>query len=180
MIPHERHLLLGLLAFLIAFSLGYFWFLPTLKAYGEHRLAVAARTEELANLDQRKALLVRYDAVIKEHQARLNRLALAVPTEADYPELLSQTKSLVEENGLILTNFQPARGSAQAGETLVTMTIRGTYPKLVTFAEQLEKNLRPARIQSVNLVRSGQTATVNDLAATFQIRFIRIPEGGHQ
>ncbi|MBI4175015.1 type 4a pilus biogenesis protein PilO [Candidatus Berkelbacteria bacterium] len=178
MVTHERQLLIALLAVLLSFSIGYFWFAPSIKAYQSHRLAMAVRTEELLAFDQRKADLLEYEQVFTEQQVRLKRLDLAVPTTPSYPELLTQTKTLVEQAGLTLTNFQPGRGSDQQTELVVTLTVRGTYPRIVSFTDQLEDNLRPARVQTLNLVRSGQTNETNDLAATLQIRFVQLGNGG--
>ena len=174
----ERQIMVALLSGLIVFGTIYFWFVPSLKTYQDKQLAVAARSKELADLDLRKADLARYDKFFTDQKLRVGRLEQAVPAEENYPELLVQTKTIAEQTGLTLTNFQPARSESGQREFLVTLTVRGSYPHVLAFTESIEKNLRPGRIQTLNFVRSGQTNRNTDLAATLQIRFVELPHGG--
>ncbi len=177
MTEQERTLLIGTLSLLLSFALGYFVVRPQLRSYHTNQVALAARRIEIDALKERKIELGKLRDQLSRYQAQVDRLRLAVPADEQYPELVSQLSGLAQQSELILGSIQPTRNTQSDQFVVATVTIRGSFPQMVNFAERIEQNLRPARVQSLNLVENAEGARPDQLSGSLQIQFARIPGG---
>lgn len=170
----ERTTLVMILAVVVAFGIMYFGLKPVLANYHEQRVLVGARTLEIKDLEKRKTDLGRLDGQLKKFGPQVNLLNLAVPSEPQYPEILAQVAALAEESQLILTSLQPQQGEVvNATAVPINLTVRGTFPNMLGFAERLENNLRPITVTSISLIESGDPDDASQLTATIQLRMVR-------
>lgn len=174
----ENHGTILVVAVVAVLAIGYFLLAPLMTDYRAHRLDRAARRTEIENLKTQKATLDRLKSELATNAAEVVRLSLAVPAEENPADLVAQVAALVAESGLTLTTLQPAQGGSETSETVMTVTVSGTYPSLITLTENLEKNLRPAKVRSLNLVESRSEEAAGVLSATLEIAFSRV--GGSQ
>lgn len=174
MTEQERTMLIGTLSILLSFALGYFVLRPMLTTYHDQQVARAARKVEIIDLTQRKSDLLKVRDQLTRYKAQVERLALAVPIDEQYPELLSQLAGLAGESQVILSSIQPTRNSQNDQYVTATVTIRGSFPQMVNFAERVEQNLRPIRVQSLNLVENADAHQPDQLSGSLQLQFARV------
>lgn len=174
----EQRLLITILALLVAFGLGYFGFRPLLATYHSQQIATAAREAEIRELEQRKEDLATAERQLRQYGDSVQRLTLAAPSEPQYAELLTQLATMAEAAQVELTAIQPTQASQTNTEVVVTISVRGAFPELLALAEQIETNIRPIRVQSINFSKSGDPDRPGELAATLQLGFARTVSGG--
>lgn len=165
------------LAVVISIGIGFFVFQPAVVRYREHLTELAAREEEEVQLTEMKTKLTKLQKEIDAHAAEAELLALAVPTDSQIPELVSQMSGLADASVVRLLTIQPARSKANTDLT-VTLTVEGAFPDILGLAERLEKNLRPAQVQTINIVQAAGES--NQLTATLKVMFAQavVTEGG--
>lgn len=177
MTGQERTTVIILLSVLVAFAIGYFGLKPMVSAYHNHQLAAGARTVEISEASKRKTALAQLAAQLKKFSRQIEFLRIAVPPEAQYPELLAQLAALASESELVLTTVQPQRSETAsesgAAAVVINLTVRGSFPKMISFAEKVEKNLRPITVSSISLIDGGDPQAAEQLTATIQMKFVR-------
>lgn len=174
----EENSALTTLAILIGLALIYFGFRPILSDYRENRLSLETRKMEIVALEARKAELETLQTKFSKSASALNRLAVALPDDEQYPELLTQISALSAASGTTLSSIQPSRGTSASEEVITTLSLKGSYPSLITFFENLEHNLRPIQVKSLNITRGDESS--NLISATIQLGFAKNSSGGSQ
>lgn len=173
----DERLLIAVLAILVAGGVMYFFLRPMITDYRENRLALAARTIEVSDLTERKALLTRLSGDVDSSQGVLDKLFVAVPDDdKQTAEIIAQLADMTQATGLRIVSIQPVqtgRRRTVASQSTISLTVEGGYAEIVALAELLEKNLRPATVSSATLARTGEVADSGELSATFQIAFLR-------
>ena len=165
------------LALLVSIAIGVFVFQPALVRYREHLTELGAREQEEVLLSEVKTKLIKLQKEIDAHAAEAELLSLAVPTDTQIPELVSQMSGLADASSVRLLTIQPARSKASA-DLSVMMTVEGAFPDILGLAERLEKNLRPTQVQTLNIVRAAGDGS--QLTATIKVLFAQatVDEGG--
>jgi Tfp pilus assembly protein PilO len=170
----ERTTLAIILAVVVSFGMGYFGLKPVLANYHNQRLLVGARTQEIANLEERKSDLARIQSQLTKYESQINLLSIAVPDGPQYPELLNQIATMAEESQLILSSIQPQQDEVvNTTSVQVNLTVRGSFPNMLSFAERVENNLRPINVISISLLEGGNPDAADQLTATIQMRLVR-------
>lgn len=179
MTDNERKLAITASSLLVAAGTLYFGLRPILAEYHDVQLARGARKLEIAELNVRQQTLQALGQQIEAKKADVERLLLAVPADEAYPELLTTLNAIAGRSSVVLVSIQPTRGGATTSGTVpLAISLSGSYPQILSFVSDVEKNLRPVTIQSLNMVEGMSGGGV--LTATMQMEFARITSGGAQ
>lgn len=178
MTTHERTMFVAVGSILVSAALIIFVFWPMLLDYRLAKLNLQAREQEVAELEQRQSDLIALQAEFDSQSAKIDRMKLAVPSSAHYPEMVAQLSGLSERSQVKLTSVQPARTNRGTNELGVTLSAQGTFEQMVGFAERIEKNLRPMRVISMNMVDSSDSQTQNQLTATLNVVLVQAEQVG--
>lgn len=172
----EQQMLLVLLSVLVSFALGYFVLRPQLTNLHGSQLGVAARLQEINELESRKSQLAALKETLAKHAPSLIQLDQAVPATPAYPELLVELATISEQTGMRLATIQPAQASQSSLEQLATVTLKGNFTQLVDFSRSAALNLRPLALKTINIAKTGSTDG-DGLAVTIQISLARADLG---
>lgn len=176
MSEHERGLAVSGLSIIVAILLGYFGLRPLLDSYHQNVLRSQALAAEVSDLQARKTQLTALQQDLIKYKDQVNQLAAAVPPGTNYPELLVQLSALAAKGQVTISSVLPGRDTSNPQTVPVTITVRGTYPQLLSFAQAIEVNLQPIAISSMSLIgssASGQQAQIQPITATIQMTFAR-------
>lgn len=165
------------LAILLSLAIGIFAIRPLLTSYRGDLASAAASKEEETQLIDAKASLVKLQQEFSVRSNEVTSLLSAIPSDVQIPELVSQINSLASASLVSLLTIQPnlVEGSS---DTSITLTVSGGYSNIIALAENLEKNLRPAQIQTLNIIKTD--ANSDQLMVTIGILFAQgsVVEGG--
>lgn len=178
MTADERKLVVTFLSILVSIAIVYFGYRPILAGYQTATLTRQARQIEVQDLEARKVKLTQLTEQMTAQQANVDKLLQAVPDDEAYAELLIQLSALANRAGVKLKTVQPASRTGTDGRSVpAAIHITGSYPNILTFVTEAERNQRPIGIQSINIVgdAGGQ---ITDLTASIQLKAIRIPNLG--
>jgi hypothetical protein len=169
----EKPLEVSLVCLILLGVIFYFGFKPLLNNLHSTNLDVKTKKEELSlkqkKLDNLKSMKVKLNA-LKDNLLLMKK---ALPKEEDMPGILVQTEALASQSGLSVSSLSPSPSketqqassesevtegvpqtvSQQTGVNSVSysLALTGGYPSLISFLENIEKNLRPTTIKSVNI-----------------------------
>lgn len=148
----------------------YFGFKPLLNNLHSTNLDVKVKKEELSLKQEKLDNLNAMRAKISALRDSLLLMKKALPKEEDVPGILVQTEALVSQSGFLLSSFdtktqqagsEPIEVQEGVSQTVAqqtgvdsvsySITLTGGYPSLLSFLENVEKNLRPTTVKSVTI-----------------------------
>lgn len=108
--------------------------------------------------------------------SQLELLDIAAPTEPDLSEALVQINEIVNKNQLTLEAISPSQPSG--GEVSIGLTVSGAYQQLKQCLVDLEKNLRPVKVDTVSLAaaESGEGAITTGGTYTVKLSYVSAKE----
>lgn len=101
-------------------------------------------------------------------EAQLELLDIAAPTTPDLPEALIQVNEIVNKNQLGIESLSP--GDKSGGTVSIGLTVNGSYAQLKQLLIDLEKNLRPIKIDSVAMASSESEGGGATTGGTYDIK----------
>jgi Tfp pilus assembly protein PilO len=165
----EKPIEVSLVCLIILGLIFYFGLKPLLNNLHSTNLDVKVKKEELSLKQQKLDNLNSMRAKINVLKDSLLLMKKALPKEEDVPDILVQTEALASQSGLLVSSFTPSAKAGQAGSEVTEgvpqtvsqqtgvnsvsygIALTGGYPSLLSFLENVEKNLRPTTVKSVTI-----------------------------
>lgn len=164
----SRSTLISLAMLIIGVFLTLFLLLPewqNINAEKEEKKKSEDALEEwntyLANIND---LSARYE----QSSSDLEKLALAIPSDPQMPELLIQLGEIIKRNGLIATKINFAAKGETPAEQLkspskiktieMELTMDGTYSNFKKFLNDMEKGARLTDVSSVSFAKESESS----------------------
>lgn len=145
-------------ALLVAAAATWLMLLPSLRAISETQSSIGQLQGEVA---QKQQELENLRLLAKQgFSQQLALVGLASPVKPAVPELLVMADTIAKKSGLTLVNAAP---SASSGGTRVELSMSGGFGGLVSFLDNLNRNIRPATVKGFSATAqagsAGQGAT---------------------
>lgn len=157
---------IGIILILISI-LGWFGLVrPQIKKFSENSLLAEARSEEVTSyqtrLDHLKQIKQQGEAVT----STLDALFLAMPKEAQIPEVLVMMESIGANTGVVFSSFSV--GAPASGEVPVSISFSGNLTSVNAFLDALARNVRTATIKSQSMTSDSS----GNLSISMQVGLI--------
>lgn len=166
----EKPLYIILLCLVIIVGLIFFGLKPILSSIKAVNLEVLLAKREYQEKEKRLNLLKTIQAnpsLVSENLALMKK---ALPKEEESTsDLLVNIEALSASSGVFLSAFTPAKTETPTTPSPTTLSplffdlsLSGSYPSFLTFLENVEKNLRPMTVKTINLTagKEGVSATL--------------------
>lgn len=188
----NKSTLIILVSIVVIFLLSFFALRPILSTLRQSNLEVGAKKIEYKRKSEKLANLKKIQDKISQSKEQIDLMKKALPKGVDMPSLLVNIEGLISASGLSLSSLSPVQTtetptpeeiasttevpSAPVSQVVTEVTgistasfslsLSGSYPPLLTLINNLEKNLRPMTISTLNLVSGGaadkpMSATIN-------------------
>lgn len=158
--------LLPLLVAIFCFGLGYLVIYPKISELKNLNTQIAAVNKDSINLQEKTSNLKILQSKFARASSDVELLKVALPADEQMAEIIQQLQTLASKSGMLVKSIRPSIGPV-SDETLLAVSLEGTFSNLVTFSENLEKNVRPANIKSVNMASSDSlTGTIFEANVT--------------
>ena len=157
---------IGLLALVGTVVIYLFGFRAAMEEVGRAAQQRADNQAKIAALEQKLSDLRQLAQDVRRQQDLFRALSVAMPADKQVAEIVTMVETMTARAGLVLENIQPASDATPEGLPVV-LTVRGSFASLLTFAEVLEKNVRPVKIGPFNV-----TAGEQELSASFTVTFL--------
>jgi Tfp pilus assembly protein PilO len=142
-------------------AIGYFYIYPNVDSLKKINTDVEAKIAEISKYQDNISALNILKNQYSQISTQLSKLGLAVPADADMPDLLTQVEYMANSSGMKLNSIQPGKETAK-GVVPVTINLKGDFTGLNNFVTMLEKNIRPAGIKTINITSvSGEESLLN-------------------
>lgn len=183
----NRPIEFGALLLIAAGVLIYFALVPLVNKLHQVNLESAVKNQELSKKEEKLEGLNQINSRLPELKNDLVVMTNALPKDEDIPGLLVIVEGLAGASGLGVSGLTPAsetktEGAATEtaeetteevgiGTVAVTLTLSGPYPAFLSFLENLEVNLRPLSLTTINIAGGGtpNPLSINlNLSAYFQ------------
>lgn len=152
---------------------------------------LASKQQELSQKEDKLENLKNMKNKLASLQSTLEMMQRALPKGADIPDLLVSTEALVGASGLGMASFTPPAsneagtpaaaptegGTAPIPQVVTNQTgisslsyslsLQGSYPAFLTFLDNVEKNLRPTSVKSINITGGG-----SDKPLTYSVNMV--------
>jgi Tfp pilus assembly protein PilO len=151
--------LLAMVGTVVLYLFGFRIILDNVRVASQER---ASNEAKIAGLQQKISDLRSLAQQFIEQRQQVDVLSVAMPADRQIAEVVSMFETMTARAGLTLDNIQPATPTEEG--LPVTVSVRGSFAGVLTFAELMEKNVRPIRIGPINM-SAGDT----ELAATFTV-----------
>ncbi len=155
--------------FVIGASLCVFYLgTPTVKSLKEKTTELAIAK---ADLEAGKAYITDIRTAygkLSAIESQLELLNIAAPTEPDLSEALVQINEIVNKNQLSLEAISPSQPSD--GEVSIGLTVSGAYQQLKLCLVDLEKNLRPVKVDTVSLAAAAGDEGAITTGGTYTVK----------
>jgi Tfp pilus assembly protein PilO len=164
-------ILIGLSIFLAVIFL---W--PRYQEFHNLLIQIENKEQEIQYQAEYYQALASVSEKLKEHQAKLEKIDLALPTGLEQSLiLLKLLQKIASENGLILTSISPLSikplpQNARLKEIQGTLELTGSYPALRNFLRALEKSARLIEVDNISfstprplLVPGGPEVEASDI-----------------
>jgi Tfp pilus assembly protein PilO len=119
------------------------------------------------------------DQRIAEIKQTIEKVAIAVPENADYQSTLVSLEAIAAKEGMAINSLQPATAGLEKEtvfpSTAFSFSTTGDYPHVSSFIKDLENNLRIMKIKTMSL--SQVSADAVQLSATVNV-FSRTKSSG--
>lgn len=162
---------LSVLALLGAFILIIFVLVPKIRQLSDLSNQAKAKSEQIELKKQEIAAVRQASALIKSAKQEVQTLQIAVPDKEKTEEALAQLSDATASAGLDLTSI--GLHGAQDGYVKVSATVFGPFDKVIALMGNLEKNLRPIRVDDYTVTSSEGSA---DVSTTLNLSFPYLPQ----
>lgn len=105
-------------------------------------------------LEEKYKALVTLANELGSKTEEINRLSIAYPSEEQVVEALVQSQTMAAQAGVTIVSLTPSRG--KAGGVPIAMNVRGTYQAVSSLLRELNNNLRPTIIRSLNIIAGSE------------------------
>lgn len=139
-----------LLIILVCALLGYWVINPKIVEIKEYNTSIAAKEKDTTTLDEKIQNLKSLQKQFTASPSDVEILNLAIADDPQMPEIIEQLTSMASKSGMTIKSIRPDYRDA-TNETVVGITLRGDYINLINYITEIEKNLRPASVKSLNL-----------------------------
>jgi Tfp pilus assembly protein PilO len=141
---------------------------PQIKQFSENSLLAEARAKELQSYQTRLDHLKQIKQKGESVTSTLDALFLAMPKEAQIPEVLVMMESIGANTGVVFSSFSV--GAPASGEVPVSVSFSGNLTSVNAFLDALGQNVRTARVksQSVNSDSLGNLSISMQLGLIYQ------------
>jgi len=185
-----------ILSVIIIIALIYLVIKPQMADLKKNNLVAAKKGIELDNKDQQISNIKELEPKIKAAQAKVKKLAIALPTSQKVGEILVQIESMATNSRVALTALTPSGenleastettliatgetgeeaitgemptgGEPQIGQYTFSLSVEGSYGSIVKFVRSVETNLRPIKIEKAEF-SAGEGADPG-VTATFNM-----------
>lgn len=106
----------------------------------------------------------------------INQLLVAIPSDRDEPNLISELEAIAAKNTLVLPSIDISKDSGGTGETAsavvttgiplsVSFSVTGPFANIGTFTESLEKSIKYMKIKSITM----SYVDPNNISAAYSI-----------
>lgn len=156
----SRSTFLSLIMFIGGMFLFFFLLLPAWQDMNTARDKSAKAVEELEDWNSIIANIDQLSADYERSKDNLDKLALAIPSDSQVPELLIQLGEIAKRNGLVVSDIKFAVKGETPAEQLknpskikileTNLTVEGAYPDFKKFLGDIEKNVRLTDVMSVS------------------------------
>lgn len=159
----QRSTLLSILVFIVGISLIFFFVLPI---WDEISILKLKKEEIGKEVDSLRSIIIHIDdlsAKYNQASADLDKLALAIPSDQQLPELLIQFEEMVKRNGLVTTGIKLENteeapkdqiGARRNIKSLsVSVSVDGSYSGFKGFLEDIEKNVRMMDVSAISFTK---------------------------
>ena len=167
-------MLWGVLGLLGAFVVGYFYVLPSVRELKTTRLAASALAADAQSLQTTINLVTATDQSLGEHQAAIDRLALAVPDHPAFDELLVSLSAIASASGVVVPTMQPLTAASGESGAGVSLTVRGSYSGIHLFLELVSQNLRPLKVTQLTLSSTSDVTGASLISASLSLVAARV------
>lgn len=165
-----------ILFFIGAIACVFYLGVPTVKSLKEKTTELAvARADLEAGKTYITDIRTAYGK-LSAIESQLEILDIAAPTEPDLSEALVQINEIVNKNQLTLDAISPSQPSG--GAVSIGLTVSGAYQQLKLCLVDLEKNLRPVKVDTVSLAaaESGEGAITTGGTYTVKLSYVSAKE----
>lgn len=131
-------------------AIGYFYIYPNIDGLKQLNTQVEAKISEISKYQDNISALNILKNQYSQISGQISKLGLAIPADADMPNLLTQVEYMANSSGMKLNSIQPGKETAK-GVVPVTINLKGDFTGLNNFVTMLEKNIRPANIKTINI-----------------------------
>lgn len=159
--------LLPFLMVLICIALGYFIISPKIAEIKSTNTSIAAKDKDTQALQEKIDGLKSLKSKFAVAPDDVNLLKIVTSDSEQMPEIIEQITAIANKSGMLVKSIKPDSRQV-AGETLLSLQLGGDYLGLISFSENLEKNVRPAGVKSINM-SSGLSDNTKTFDATVTI-----------
>lgn len=141
--------LVSILSLFVALLLVIFFIVPKTSEIQAKSSEVLSKTQEL-ELGKQKVVAIR-EAVklIATAKKEVGTLDVSIPQTPSADEALVQIQEMSSKSETTIS--EATVGSSAEGYQDLTATISGSYPNLLSFLEKIQNNLRPIKIDTLNM-----------------------------
>lgn len=160
-----------LLSILAIIVIAYFLIYPSITKIKDLNIKLGAKTEEISSMQDKITALGIMKSALLSQQTTANKLSLAVPSNDQMPELITELDSMANASGLKIGSILPSQESIKTA-TSISVGLKGDYSGLVRFLTLLENNIRPINVKTINLV-SGTKDNASILSFTLGLQALK-------
>ena len=168
----NRQALIALLCFVVIVGVAYFVINPSISGLKEVNAKIDAKNQEISTLKANINTLNTLKTQLEQAKDTANKLELAVPTKDDIPEILVQIENMAKDSGLKINSIQTTNEDTQ-GYVPISVSLQGDYIGFSKFLSELETNIRPMTIQTINMASAKQEEAPNIINFTLGIEVLR-------
>lgn len=152
----------------LIFGIGCFLFfviaVPQYDVIANIRALIKERQELLT---QRTAMRDNVKELVKQYQARktdIDKLALLLPPQKQIDQVISSIQTAAQQTGAQLRGMSVSGGGsgdtgASYKTTFIKLELGGSYPILISFLKEVEKNLRLFDVLEINAGQDSSAKT---------------------
>ena len=154
---------------------------PVNVGYRQTKIGVANFRQEKALLLEKQEKLKNLGKTLQEEKDFIFLVEKVLPKTQEIPELLIVIDEIAAKNTLLITNFSPREREEEVGRERnvvgnsttalveqglkivdIQFDLTGGYTGLKQFIEDLERNIRPVHIETINVVSGGVSQGVRE------------------
>ena len=162
------------IALFIILGFGFFVFLPQYKEFKKFQRGIAILEAELRGKSKYFADLAQLKETLKGYEESLKKVETALPKEFDLDSFIYFIQDKSNENGLL---FQGAifAGTSQVAkegavrESIVNISVFGSYSALRNFLSSLEKSSRLIEVENISISSAGQFQEVFSVSLPLKV-----------
>lgn len=165
----QRIIISAVFFVLILAVFGYFFYWPKFEKIGNLTKELTKLEGKLATAKRNAADLKKFQAKMKEAEAKFNMAMKKLPEKEEIPSLLTSISDAGQAVGLEFLLFQPKNEKKKEfyAEIPVSMSLRGDYHNLAIFFDQVARLNRIVNIENItmNRVKKGKQKSLGELTA---------------